>query len=132
MIKICNWFELQSTIHFCFSIDVSGKYFDDFEEKESSEESRDEDLQKGLYELSARYCCLDGYEALTAPAPPPPEEKPVKSPKVKTPKKKSKEEKEEKEAKETTESDQNQGKGRRDGNNWMLGKKTDIFVLRHV
>lgn len=90
---------------------VSGKYFDDFEEKESSEESRDEDLQKRLYELSARYCCLDGYEALTAPAPPPPEEKPVKSPKVKTPKKKSKEEKEEKEVKETTESDQNQGKG---------------------
>lgn len=90
---------------------VSGKYFDDFEEKESSEESRDEDLQKRLYELSARYCCLDGYEALTAPAPPTPEEKPVKSPKVKTPKKKSKEEKEEKEVKETTESDQNQGKG---------------------
>lgn len=90
---------------------VSGKYFDDFEEKESSEESRDEDLQKRLYELSARYCCLDGYEALTAPAPPPPEEKPVKSPKAKTPKKKSKEEKEEKEAKETTENDQNQGKG---------------------
>eukprot|EP00105_Crassostrea_gigas_P046093 XP_019930241.1 PREDICTED: retinol dehydrogenase 13 isoform X2 [Crassostrea gigas] len=90
---------------------VSGKYFDDFEEKESSEESRDEDLQKRLYELSARYCCLDGYEALTAPAPPPPEEKPVKSPKAKTPKKKSKEEKEEKEAKETTENDQSQGKG---------------------
>lgn len=90
---------------------VSGKYFDDFEEKESSEESRDENLQKRLYELSARYCCLDGYEALTAPAPPPPEEKPVKSPKAKTPKKKSKEEKEEKEAKETTENDQNQGKG---------------------
>lgn len=90
---------------------VSGKYFDDFEEKESSEESRDEDLQKRLYELSARYCCLDGYEALTAPAPPPPEEKPVKSPKAKTPKKKSKEEKEEKEAKETTENDQGQDKG---------------------
>lgn len=90
---------------------VSGKYFDDFEEKESSEESRDEDLQKRLYELSARYCCLDGYEALTAPAPPPLEEKPVKSPKAKTPKKKSKEEKEEKEAKETTENDQGQGKG---------------------
>lgn len=90
---------------------VSGKYFDDFEEKESSEESRDEDLQKRLYELSARYCCLDGYEALTAPAPPPPEEKPVKSPKAKTPKKKSKEEKEEKEAKETTENDQSQDKG---------------------
>lgn len=90
---------------------VSGKYFDDFEEKESSEESRDEDLQKRLYELSARYCCLDGYEALTTPAPPPPEEKPVKSPKAKTPKKKSKEEKEEKEAKETTENDQSQDKG---------------------
>lgn len=97
-----------------FPIGVSGKYFDDFEEKESSEESRDEDLQKRLYELSARYCCLDGYEALTAPAPPPPEEKPIKSPKAKTPKKKSKEEKEEEEAKETTENDQSQGKGRRD------------------
>ncbi|XP_061186025.1 retinol dehydrogenase 13-like [Saccostrea echinata] len=72
--------------------DVSGKYFKDFEAAESSEESRNEEVQGQLYELSARYCHLEGYEPLDAPAPPPPEEKPVKSKKVKTPKKEKKEE----------------------------------------
>ncbi|XP_062613562.1 retinol dehydrogenase 13-like [Saccostrea cucullata] len=72
--------------------DVSGKYFKDFEEAESSEESRNEELQGQVYELSARYCHLEGYEPLDAPAPPPPEEKPVKVKKVKTPKKEKKEE----------------------------------------
>jgi len=45
-------------------------------EKKPSDESLDEELQKSVYELSARYCHMDGYEPLDVPAPPPVEEKP--------------------------------------------------------
>ena len=45
-------------------------------EKKPSDESLDEELQKSVYELSARYCHMEGYEPLDAPAPPPVEEKP--------------------------------------------------------
>lgn len=55
---------------------VTGKFFSNFEEKKSSDDSLDEELQKNVYELSARYCHLEGYEPLDAPAPPPQEEKP--------------------------------------------------------
>ncbi|GAB1608718.1 Hypothetical predicted protein [Argonauta hians] len=53
---------------------VNGKYYKDHQELKSSEESQNEDVQKKVWELSARYCHLDGYEALDAPVPPPPEE----------------------------------------------------------
>ncbi|ESO99701.1 hypothetical protein LOTGIDRAFT_141698 [Lottia gigantea] len=53
---------------------VNGKYYSNLQEKKSSEESLDEELQKKFFELSARYCHLDGYEALDAPPPPTPEE----------------------------------------------------------
>ncbi|XP_061190236.1 retinol dehydrogenase 13-like [Saccostrea echinata] len=56
--------------------DVSGNYFKDFEATESSEESRNEEVQDQLYELSARYCHLEGYEPLDAPAPLQPQEEP--------------------------------------------------------
>ena len=81
---------------------VSGKYYDDFEVKESSEESRDEEVQKQLYQLSARYCHLDGYEPLDAPPPP------VKTEKVKASKKAAAEPKEE-ENKESKEESQKKG-----------------------
>lgn len=55
---------------------MTGKFFSNFEEKKSSDDSLDEELQKNVYELSARYCHLEGYEPLDAPAPPPQEEKP--------------------------------------------------------
>ena len=93
---------------------VSGKYYDDFEVKESSEESRDEEVQKQLYELSARYCHLDGYEPLEAPPPP------VKTEKVKASKKAAAEPKEE----ENEESkEENQKKG-------VLGDLWNAFVLK--
>ena len=94
---------------------VSGKYYDDFEVKESSEESRDEEVQKQLYELSARYCHLDGYEPLEAPPPP------VKTEKVKAPKKAAAEPKEE-ENKES-EGEESQKKG-------VLGDLWKEFVLK--
>jgi hypothetical protein len=55
---------------------VTGKFFSNFVEKKPSDESLDEELQKSVYELSARYCHMEGYEPLDAPAPPPVEEKP--------------------------------------------------------
>lgn len=59
----------------CFT-DVTGKYFRDYnKEAQSSEESNKEDLQKALFEISARFCHLEGYEALDAPPPPPEEPK---------------------------------------------------------
>lgn len=54
---------------------VTGKFFSNFQEKQASAEALDEELQKNVYELSARYCHLQGFEPLDAPAPPPPEEK---------------------------------------------------------
>ncbi|XP_056007617.1 retinol dehydrogenase 11-like isoform X2 [Ostrea edulis] len=81
--------------------DVSGKYLVDFEAQESSEESQNEEMQKQLYELSARYCHLEGYEPLDAPAPPPPQEKPAKWKKDKTPRKEKNVEEKVKEEKET-------------------------------
>ncbi|XP_060080341.1 retinol dehydrogenase 12-like [Ylistrum balloti] len=64
---------------------VTGKYYKDMVESVSSEESRNEELQTSVYELSARYCHLEGYEPLDAPIPPPEEPKPSpkKSKKVK-------------------------------------------------
>ncbi|KAK6166831.1 hypothetical protein SNE40_023445 [Patella caerulea] len=53
---------------------VNGKYFTSMEEKKSSDESLEEDLQKKMWELSARYCHMEGYEPLDAPVPPTPEE----------------------------------------------------------
>ena len=67
---------------------VTGKYYKDGAEQTSSEESLKEDLQGQVYELSAKYCHLEGYEPLDAPEPPPQE-----APKVKSPKKKSKKDK---------------------------------------
>ncbi|XP_033761470.1 retinol dehydrogenase 12-like [Pecten maximus] len=64
---------------------VTGKYYKDLVEIVSSEESRNKELQTAVYELSARYCHLEGYEPLDAPTPPPEEPKPSpkKSKKVK-------------------------------------------------
>ncbi|OWF40774.1 retinol dehydrogenase 12-like [Mizuhopecten yessoensis] len=58
---------------------VTGKYYKDLVETESSEESKKEELQTAVYELSARYIHLEGYEPLDAPIPPP--EEPTLSPK---------------------------------------------------
>lgn len=58
-----------------------------------------EELQKKVYELSARYCHLEGYEPLDAPPPPPPEEPKEKS------KEKTKSEGEEAKDKTTEESE---------------------------
>lgn len=50
--------------------EVSGKYFKDGAEAKSSEESLEEEKQKKVWELSARYTHLEGYEPLDAPPPP--------------------------------------------------------------
>lgn len=52
--------------------DMTGKYVHGGQESKSSDESLDEALQKKLWELSARYVQLDGYEPLTATPPAPP------------------------------------------------------------
>lgn len=79
------------------------------QEKASSEESLKEDLQKSVYELSARYCHLEGYEPLDAPEPPPPEEV------VKTKSKKGKANKDDKqEAGASGEGQEGKGEGSKD------------------
>lgn len=78
---------------------VSGKYYKDNQEMKAPEESAEE-LQKKVYELSARYCHLEGFEPLDAPVPPPPEE-----PKEKEKKEKAKSEEEEAKEKTTEESE---------------------------
>ncbi|CAI9742273.1 Hypothetical predicted protein [Octopus vulgaris] len=70
---------------------VNGKYYKEHQELKSSEESQNEEMQKKVWDLSARYCHLEGFEALDAPVPPPPEEPKEKS------KEKSKSEEEKKE-----------------------------------
>jgi len=50
--------------------DANGKYFRDGVESKSSEESLDEATQKKVWELSARYTHLAGFEPLDAPPPP--------------------------------------------------------------
>ncbi|CAE1332485.1 RDH12 [Acanthosepion pharaonis] len=77
---------------------VCGKYYKDNQEMKAPEESVEE-LQKKVYELSARYCHLEGYEPLDAPPPPPPEEPKEKS------KEKTKSEGEEAKDKTTEESE---------------------------
>ncbi|KAK3588717.1 hypothetical protein CHS0354_026036 [Potamilus streckersoni] len=47
---------------------VTGKYFVDQKITLSSEESMNEELQKKVWDLSARYCQLPGYEPLIPPA----------------------------------------------------------------
>jgi len=78
---------------------VAGKYYKDNQEMKAPEESVEE-LQKKVYEISARYCHLEGYEPLDAPPPPPPEE-----PKEKEKKEKAKSEDEEAKDKTTEESE---------------------------
>jgi len=50
--------------------DASGKYFRDGVESKSSEESMDEAKRLKVWEISARYTHLEGYEPLDAPPPP--------------------------------------------------------------
>ncbi|XP_071102583.1 retinol dehydrogenase 13-like isoform X1 [Haliotis cracherodii] len=49
---------------------VSGKFYRDHAEAESSAESKNEELAQKLWEVSGRYCHMEGYEPLDAPAPP--------------------------------------------------------------
>jgi len=75
--------------------DVTGKYMKDGEDVPSSEETMNEELQSKLWQLSARYVRLDGFEPLEVvrPAPEPePAETPKKEKKAK-PAKKTKNEK---------------------------------------
>ena len=48
---------------------MNGKYFKNHAEAQSSDESMDEELRVKLWELSARYCHLKGYEPLDAELP---------------------------------------------------------------
>lgn len=68
-----------------FTVDLNGKYIKDGEEIQSSEETRAEEAQAKLWELSARLVRLEGYEPLEI-TPPAPEETPSKD-KVKKEKK---------------------------------------------
>lgn len=70
--------------------DLSGKYIADGEEAQSSEETRSEETQAKLWELSARLVRLDGYEPLEL-TPPAPEEPPATKEKTKKEKKAKKE-----------------------------------------
>jgi hypothetical protein len=54
---------------------VTGKYIKDNAEVQSSEETRDEEKQKKLFEVSGGYVRLDGYEVIEVPEPPKEEEK---------------------------------------------------------
>jgi len=56
-----------------FASDLSGKYIKDGEERQSSEETRNEEMQAKLWNVSARLVRLDGYEPLEV-SPPAPEE----------------------------------------------------------
>lgn len=69
---------------------MNGKYIKDGAETESSEETLNEELQGKLWELSARYCHLEGYEPLDA-VQPPAEEEPCKKASKKKSSKKEKE-----------------------------------------
>ena len=71
--KVCCKLTL---IEFCFNVlGVSGKYIKDNNEATSSEETRDEEKQKKLFEVSGGYVRLDGYEVIEVPEPPKEEEK---------------------------------------------------------
>ena len=61
-----------------FFTETTGKYIRDGAEQQSSEETRDEEKQKKLWEISGGYVRLEGYEPIEVPEPPPEEEKPVK------------------------------------------------------
>jgi len=54
---------------------VTGKYIKDNTETQSSEETRDEENQKKLFELSGGYVKLEGFEPIEIPEPPKEEEK---------------------------------------------------------
>ena len=71
--------------------DTTGKYIKEGAEISSSEETVNEELQSKLWELSARYVRLDGYEPLEC-VPPPAEEEQTKK-KEEKPKKKTKKDK---------------------------------------
>ncbi|XP_067648774.1 retinol dehydrogenase 12-like isoform X2 [Haliotis asinina] len=76
---------------------VSGKFYRDHAEVDSSAESKNEELAQKLWELSARYCHMEGYEPLDAPEPPIEEPAAAATPAKK--KEKEEEKKEEAEAK---------------------------------
>jgi light-dependent protochlorophyllide reductase len=89
--------------------DLTGKYIKDGVEAESSEETRNEELQTKLWELSARYCHLDGFEPLDAVPPPVEEEPPKKASKKKSSRKADKEEVGEKEEQNGTAAEEQNG-----------------------
>jgi light-dependent protochlorophyllide reductase len=56
--------------------ETTGKYFIEYAEAKSSEESLNEENQKKLWDLSGGYVHLEGYEPIEVPPPPVEEEKP--------------------------------------------------------
>lgn len=53
---------------------VSGKYYQDGNEAQTSAETKEEEKQNKLWEMSGGYLKMEGFEPLDVPEPPPPEE----------------------------------------------------------